>query len=131
MSPVFAWCVLYVDDVATSSGFYQSAFGFSVRFITEEGDYGELETGQTALALCSRQLAAESTGLQLDGRNPMSNVTFIVEDVQLAWDRALTNGAVPQQAPITKPWGQVSAYLLDPDGHLVELATRIDSDAGK
>jgi lactoylglutathione lyase len=121
----FAWCVLYVDDVAASSSFYSAAFGLSLRFITEEADYAEFETGQTALALCSRSLGVESTGLDLVEHRPMSNVTFVVEDVQSAWDVALTHGAIAQKPPMTKPWGQTSAYVLDPDGHVIELATRV------
>ncbi len=121
----FAWCVLYVDDVAASSVFYSAAFGLPLRFITEEADYAEFETGQTALALCSRSLGAESTGLDLAERLPMSNVTFVVEDVQSAWTLALANGATAQKPPVTKPWGQTSAYVLDPDGHVIELATRV------
>jgi lactoylglutathione lyase len=127
MVPTFGWCVVYVDDVQASSAFYQSAFGLSVRFMTPEGDYAELETGSTALALCNRALGRESTGLALDSRYPMSNITLVVEDVATLWQQAIESGARPQKPPATKPWGQVTAYVLDPDGHLVELATPVNS----
>jgi DTW domain-containing protein len=43
--------ILYVPDVPATLKFYEAAFGLTTRFLHENGDYGELETGSTALAL--------------------------------------------------------------------------------
>jgi lactoylglutathione lyase len=125
-APTLGWVLLYVDDVSAATTFYASAFGLAVRFAHPSGDYTELETGATVLALCARALAAESTGLALVGRTvPAGNVTLVVDDVPPAYRRAVDAGASAVHEPVTKPWGQVSSYVLDLDGHLVELATAV------
>ena len=45
------YTIIYVLNVAESLSFFESAFGLSRRFLHESGDYGELETGETTLAL--------------------------------------------------------------------------------
>jgi lactoylglutathione lyase len=126
--PLFAWTVLYVTDVAASLSFYENAFGLSRRFLHESGDYAELETGATTLALCSRDLAADSTGLALQPpTSPVSNITLTTADVASAYEHAVRHGAIEVHAPVTKPWGQVSSYVQDPDSHLIELASPIQN----
>ena len=46
----FAYTILYVQDVAHSLAFYEKAFGWTTKFITPDGDYGELVSGQTTLS---------------------------------------------------------------------------------
>jgi lactoylglutathione lyase len=52
-----------------------------------------------------------------------SEVAFATSDVPAAYERALQAGALAVAAPKTKPWGQVMAYVRDPDGHIIELCT--------
>jgi len=42
---VFAYTILYVKDVQKSVTFYEKAFDFKKKFITPEGDYGEILSG--------------------------------------------------------------------------------------
>ena len=91
------------------------------------GDYTELETGPTILALCARSLAAQSTGLDLDpDSRPSGNITLVYDDVPAAYTRAVEAGATPIHEPATKPWGQVSSYVLDYDKNLIEIASAIN-----
>lgn len=125
-TPGLGWVVLYVDDVAASVPFWEHAFGLSVRFQHESGAYAELETGPTALALCARSLASESTSLDLEPRPTIAgNITLVVPDVMAAYQRALAAGATAVHEPVVKPWGQGSSYVRDPEGHLVKLATPV------
>jgi lactoylglutathione lyase len=129
-TPIFGWCILYVDNVESAARFYAEALGLAVRFAHESGTYTELETGATTLALCDRASATESSGFVLDRANSptatASNITLIYSDVEARWTHALQHGAQPVSAPVAKPWGQTCAYVRDPDGHLIELATAID-----
>ena len=50
-------------------------------------------------------------------------IRFVTRDVQGAFDRAITEGAEAVRPPQTKPWGQDVAYVRDPDGNLVEIAS--------
>ena len=47
----------------------------------------------------------------------------MTEDVAAAFERAVAEGAEAVQPPQTKPWGQDVAYVRDPDGNLVEIAS--------
>ena len=46
----FAYTILYVRDVAATIEFYENAFGFKRKFISPDGEYGELLTGATTLS---------------------------------------------------------------------------------
>lgn len=53
----FAYTILYVADVNKSIAFYETAFGFARKFISPDGDYGELQVGETMLSFASVSLA--------------------------------------------------------------------------
>jgi catechol 2,3-dioxygenase-like lactoylglutathione lyase family enzyme len=124
----FGYTILYVSDVAASLDFYERALGQRRRFVHDSGQYAELDTGETALALAAHELAAANLpGVyrpeQRSSTRPTFEVCFVTKDVQGAFDRAITEGAEAVTPPQTKPWGQDVAYVRDPDGNLVELAS--------
>jgi uncharacterized glyoxalase superfamily protein PhnB len=124
----FGYAILYVRDVSASLDFYERAFGQRRRFLHDSGDYAELETGSTALAFAALDLAASNLpgGFRpapADESAPAFEVCFVSEDVAAAFERAVGAGAEPVSAPQTKPWGQDVAYVRDPDGTLVEIAS--------
>jgi lactoylglutathione lyase len=127
-APRFGYTILYVADVPASLDFYERALGQRRRFVHESGQYAELDTGPTALALAARELAAANVpGLyrpeRRTGAQPTFEVCFVTDDVQGAFERAISEGAEEVTTPQTKPWGQHVAYIRDPDGNLVELAS--------
>jgi uncharacterized glyoxalase superfamily protein PhnB len=129
----FGYTILYVADVAASLDFYERALGQRRRFLHESGQYAELDTGDTALALASHTLAAANLpGVRLTGADragpPAFEVCFVTAGVQAAFDRAIEGGAESVSPPQTKPWGQDVAYVRDPDGNLVELASPAGPD---
>jgi lactoylglutathione lyase len=123
----FGYTILYVADVAASLDFYERALGQRRRFLHDSGQYAELDTGDTALAIAAHELAAANLpGVYRPGERPgppAFEVCFVTDDVQGAFDRAITEGAEAVTPPQTKPWGQDVAYVRDPDGNLVELAS--------
>jgi lactoylglutathione lyase len=124
----FGYTILYVADVAASLDLYERAFGQRRRFLHESGQYAELETGATTLAFAATELAASNLPGVLRPREvgapvPAFEVCFVADDVQVAFDRAVGQGAAPVSPPQTKPWGQDVAYVRDADGHLVEIAS--------
>jgi catechol 2,3-dioxygenase-like lactoylglutathione lyase family enzyme len=124
----FGYTILYVADVSASLDFYERALGQRRRFVHESGDYAELDTGETALALAAHELAAANLpGLygpaEAGDSPPAFEVCFVTHDVQGAFKQAVREGAEPVTPPQTKPWGQDVAYVRDPDGNLVELAS--------
>jgi lactoylglutathione lyase len=127
----FGYTILYVEDVPRSLDFYERALGLERRFLHESGDYGELETGATALAFATHELAASNLpgiyrGTTADSGRPPFEVCFVTEDVEGAYGRAVEAGADAVTEPLTKPWGQDVAYVRDPDGNLIELASPVE-----
>ena len=60
-----------------------------------------------------------------DGAPLGMEIGLSTQDVPAAYAQALSAGAQGLTPPITKPWGQVVAYVRCPDGTLVEICTPI------
>lgn len=128
-NPRLGYVILYVPDVAAALAFYEQAFGVRRRFLHESGTYGELESGDTALAFASEALVA-SNGVDFapsrpSGAAPPFEIAFVVTDIDAAYQRALDAHAVAVQPVKTKPWGQRVAYVRDLNGCIVELCTAV------
>ncbi|KAF5184312.1 Lactoylglutathione lyase family protein [Thalictrum thalictroides] len=131
LSPVFAYTVVYVKDVAKSVAFYAKAFGYNVRRLDESHRWGELESGQTTIAFTPlhQHETDEVTGsVQVPKtnweRNPVE-VCFAYSDVDAAYKRAVENGAVPVQEPEDRQWGQKVGYVRDMDGIVVRIGSHV------
>lgn len=123
-----AYTIVYVANVAESVAFLAAAFGLTCRFIVPTGDYAELETGSTALALAQHDTARANLGQDYRAADASSvplgmEIGLSTDDVPMAYARALAAGATGLKPPATKPWGQTVAYVRCPDGLLVELCT--------
>lgn len=130
MTASFGYTIFYVPDVEATVGFFTEAFGIERRFVTPENDYGELATGSTTLAFAAESLAADNLDgvggfTPLDPRRPPAGaaITLLTDDVAGLLDAAERAGGRRYLEPTEKPWGQTVAYLIDPSGILVELAT--------
>lgn len=124
----FAYTILYVKDVDKTLKFYQNAFGFERKFMTPEGDYGELVSGNTKIAFASLELAESN----LNGGFQKSNLKAIPLGIELAFatenpetdfETAIRAGAVEFSPMQTKPWGQKVGYLRDLNGFLIEICS--------
>jgi lactoylglutathione lyase len=120
------WVIVYVPDVTAAIEFYERTFGLTRTFIAEDASFGELDTGPTKLAFASEELGGShfEGGFQRPGDQPFNvEVALIFEDPEAAFERAVENGASALAPPEEKPWGQVVAYVRDPFGTLLELAS--------
>jgi catechol 2,3-dioxygenase-like lactoylglutathione lyase family enzyme len=117
------YVVLVVSDLERSLKFWTGVLG--LRLGHRSGAYAQLDTGRTRIALYARAAMAETLGRPLrppDPSAPSFELGFKVEDVDAAYADLVARGAAPEVPPADRPWGQRTAYLRDPDGHLVELA---------
>jgi catechol 2,3-dioxygenase-like lactoylglutathione lyase family enzyme len=124
----YAYTIVYVQDPEASLSFFERAFGLERRFISPDGDYGELQTGATTISFARHALARESLGqdyaaVDASTLPPGLEIGFAVDDVAAALARAAEAGGTVLKPPTVKPWGQTVAYLRCPDGSLVELCT--------
>jgi len=116
------YVVLVVADLDRSLDFYVGRLGLPLGH--RSGAYAQLDTGPTRIALYQREAMSTLLGQPLsapDRRAPGFEIGFKVVDVDAAYAELVGGGAEPAVPPADRPWGQRTAYVRDPDGHLVEL----------
>ena len=125
----FGYTIIYTKDVEKSIEFFEKAFTFKRRFIHESG-YGELETGDTALAFASHDLGVSNLPngyIKVDSDKPLGiEIALVTDNVNKAYMDSLSFGAISVKEPVQKPWGQLVAYVRCPDGTLLELCSPIN-----
>jgi len=118
---------MYVEYVEATVLFYERAFGFERKFITPEGDYAELNSGDTTLAFATEALALSNLSKGFTSVRPDEvmgiELGFVVDNVEQAVNRAIETGATLYEPIKVKPWGQTVAYITDCNGFLIELCS--------
>ena len=118
------YVVLIVHDLDRSLAFYTGVLGLPLGH--RSGSYAQLATGATRLSLFERGAMATTLGAEElavpDTAATAFEIGFKVDDVDAAYSELIAAGAIGAVPPTTRPWGQRTAYIRDPDGHLVELA---------
>ena len=125
---LLGWVIAYVDDPPAAREFYMQAFGLEGGFAVPGGSYAELDAGPTKLAFAAYELGEENFpgGVRRaagEGQPPNLEIALVADDVDGAYERALQAGCESLAEPKDKPQGQRVAYVRDPFGTLVELAT--------
>jgi catechol 2,3-dioxygenase-like lactoylglutathione lyase family enzyme len=120
---VLDYVVLIVEDLDRSLAFYLEVLGLPIHH--RAGPYAQLVAGTTRLGLYERGAMSDTLKGPLrapDRDAPGFQLGFKVEDVDAAHIELVERGASSAGEPITRHWGQRTAYVRDPDGHLIELA---------
>ncbi len=122
------WVIVYVDAPAEVSAFYERTFGLRAEFAVPDGSYAQLDTGPIKLAFASYALGdgnfAGGVHRPAEGEPPTNiEITLVADDVDRAYAAALEAGCADLASPADKPQGQRVAYVRDPFGTLIELAT--------
>jgi catechol 2,3-dioxygenase-like lactoylglutathione lyase family enzyme len=125
---LLGWVIVYVDDPPAAREFYMQAFGLRGGFAVPSGGYAELDTGPTKLAFAAYSLGESNFpgGVRraaAEGQPPNMEIALVADDVDGAYERALAAGCAALAEPKDKAQGQRVAYVRDPFGTLVELAT--------
>ncbi|PEY29076.1 glyoxalase [Bacillus cereus] len=121
------YMILYVEKYDECLRFYKELLRLPIK--GEHGTYIEFDTGETILAMNSREDVRELTGLSIpNGRSESVNfeLGFVVEDVNETISRLREQGVKVLVEPITKPWGQTIAYVSDPDGNYIEICSSLE-----
>ncbi len=109
-----------VEDLDRSITFYTDVLGLTLGH--RSGPYAQFDTGTCRLALYQRTAMEE-----LVGPGAQFEIGFKVDDVDVAYAQLTAAGAAAVTAPADRPWGQRTAYVRDPDGHLVELVASLET----
>jgi len=120
---VLDYVVLIVSDLDRSLSFYTGTLGLQLQHRAER--YAQMKAGTTRLSLYTRDAMAATLGTAIDAPStggPAFELGFKVADCDAAFAELVAAGAPAVVAPTTRPWGQRTAYVRDPDGNLIELA---------
>ena len=117
-------------DVQRSAAFYEQVF--EARVIHEDEDAATLELENTILNLLDAGAAGELVEpATVGGREAGSRflLTIWVDDADAESARLRSLGVALLNGPVDRPWGVRTASFADPDGHVWELAQRLDEGA--
>ncbi|TYS14872.1 VOC family protein [Rossellomorea vietnamensis] len=124
MNLKLGYIILYVEDLNNTIHFYRDLLGLPIKM--EAGTYIELETGGTTLSFNTRESGREITGLPIPDKKRKEQtfeIGLVTKDVQEIVEQLREEGVTVLLEPAEKPWGQVVAYVEDPDGHYIEICT--------
>jgi lactoylglutathione lyase len=121
-----AFPVLYVGDVRRSAEFYGLLGYVPVYQFPLEGEphYVGLERGESSLGIADSSWPEAQLGITV-GTAPRFELFVYVDEVDADVEIFRAAGYEVLQAPATMPWGERQAYIADPDGNPVALATPI------
>ncbi len=107
----YAYTILYVENVLKTIEFYEKAFGFSRKFVSQEHDYGELITGETTIAFASIALGNSNfkngfTAITNSGKPFGAELAFTTENIERDFQKIIDAGALELEPVKEKPWGQ-------------------------
>lgn len=115
---------LGINEAAQAIEFYQEAFGASVlmRLDMPNGRVGhaELRIGKAVIMLGT---PCDETALRNPDTHPSVGLHLYVDDVDAQFKQAVDAGAIEVSAPKDQFYGDRSASVKDPFGHLWFLAT--------
>jgi len=102
----------FTDNVKAMADFYRGLLGSEP--VAQSDDMAIFMSGETKIFIHRKYTAAE-------GELPPDNhIAFAVEDVDTTCDTLMKQGLSLEAPPKDYYWGR-SAYLRDPDGHMVEI----------
>jgi catechol 2,3-dioxygenase-like lactoylglutathione lyase family enzyme len=125
-APRLGYVVRFVQSLDASVRFYADVLGQRLTKQTEH--WAQFDCGGLTLGLYDRAAMAGNLGVseaELGTPPGALELAFEVDDCDAAHAAALDAGARSFRPPQDRPWGERTGYLLDPDGALVELYTRL------
>jgi lactoylglutathione lyase len=117
--------MLSAVDLAASVVFYRDVLGGteSYRFPDDDPVFVTLRLGDSEIGLGGVTDAPLHGQAQRPAAGHRVELCVYVEDVDEAVDAAGAAGAPVILEPVDQPWGERVAYVADPDGNLVMLAS--------
>jgi PhnB protein len=119
---------LIVDGAAEAIRFYGQAFGAEEVLRMPMGDriaHAEIKIGDSHVMLSDEWPDMGLLGPKARGGATASLMIYL-EDVDAAWDRAISAGCTAERPPEDQFWGDRMGTLVDPFGHRWSLATHIE-----
>ena len=119
---------LFVNDMGKMISFYRDVLGFEIKEGKDTSSVYLVKDG-TLFLLYGRNDFEKMTSRKYEyikGLNGHFEIALYVdtfEEVDTAYEEAVSKGAVSVLSPETEPWGQRTCYIADPEGNLVEIGS--------
>ena len=119
---------LFVNDMAAMVRFYRDVLGFEIKEDENAVNVYLIKNG-TLFMLYERKNFEKMTNRKyeyLKGLNCHFEIALYVdtfEEVDSEYAKAVEKGAQSVLEPTTKPWGQRTCYIADPEGNLIEIGS--------
>jgi catechol 2,3-dioxygenase-like lactoylglutathione lyase family enzyme len=102
----------FTDNIETMENFYRNLLG--VEPVARSDDMAIFMSGQMKIFIHCKYVSEE-------GELPADDhIAFAVENAEATYERLIKQGLTLEVPPQDYYWGR-SAYLRDPDGHMVEI----------
>ena len=103
---------LLTNDVPRLAAFYRQLLGVEESSSDETHQF--VLAGKTALTVYN-------DGTKKNNQNQNICLAFTVDDMDKAYEKALSLGARIIKPPAKRPWGAINMSFYDPDNHMVYL----------
>jgi len=119
---------IFVKDMATMVRFYRDVLNFEIKEDENTSNVYLIKDG-TLFLLYRRtdfEKMTNSTFRYADKINGHYEIALSVDNyeaVDLTFKEVVSKGAIPILEPTTKPWGQRTCYISDPEGNLIEIGS--------
>jgi len=122
---------LTVIDIDSAVAFYQAAFG--AELLSRHAGADEAVAVHASIKIGNSIIALNREALELGILSPASlgasvcQVHLYVDNVDTSWERALEAGALVHSEIFDAYWGDRSGTLVDGNGHLWSIASKIEN----
>ena len=119
---------LFVEDMSKMIRFYRDVLGFEIKEEENTSNVYLVKDG-TLFLLYGRKDFEKMTSRRYEyvkGLNGHFEIALYVdtfEEVDIAFDNAVSHGAKAVLSPENEPWGQRTCYIADPEGNLIEIGS--------
>lgn len=119
---------LFVKDMAAMVRFYRDVLGFEIKESEDAVNVYLIKDG-TLFMLYERKNFEKMTSRKyeyINGFNGHFEIALYVdtfEEVDKRFAEVVSKGATSVLEPTTKPWGQRTCYIADPEGNLIEIGS--------
>ena len=123
--PLRAFPVLYAKDVKAVAAFYgRLGFREHVRMPGPDGSPGYIGMARDGaeIAVTSEESPRALAGVE-PGPGPRHELFVYVDDVDATVAAVRTDGATVLREAADMPWGERVAFVADPEGNVVSIAT--------
>ena len=119
---------IFVEDMPKMIRFYRDVLGFEIKEAEDTSNVYLVKNG-TLFLMYGRKDFEKMTGRRyeyikdLNGHFEIALYVDTFEEVDIAYNNAIRNGATSVLEPELEPWGQRTCYISDPEGNLIEIGS--------